>query len=117
MDEISKNRLLDMREYAAKAVRYIEDVSYEDFCRDEIKNLAVSRLVEIVGEAATHVRPEVRDRFEGIPWKKIIGARVILAHAYMRIDLRTIYEVASDYLPKLIEQLDKILGNEHDHDT
>jgi len=106
-----------MRVYSQKAVDFLGTQTVEEFVENELANLAISRLVEIVGEAATHIKPEFREATKTIPWKKIIGSRIILAHAYMRVDLDVIYQIVKNELPELISQLNKVLENEHDHDT
>lgn len=117
MDKRTHGRLQDMRDYARKAISVLGERTHDEFEREEIINLAVTRCIEIVGEAASHIDVSIRSELPEIEWKQIIGTRVVLAHAYMRITLETLYGIVKNDLPKLIEQLDKILENEHDYDT
>jgi uncharacterized protein with HEPN domain len=39
--------------------------------------LAVTRLVEIVGEAAKHVSEETRSLYPSIPWRAIAGSGTV----------------------------------------
>ena len=52
--------LKDMRKYAATACRISQGLSEEEFRRSEEKQLAIIRAVEIIGEAAKGVPPELR---------------------------------------------------------
>lgn len=45
-------------------------------------NLAVVRLVEVIGEAAGRIPEEVRAQYPAIPWREITGMRNRLIHAY-----------------------------------
>jgi uncharacterized protein with HEPN domain len=51
-----------------------------DVEHDEVLKLGVSRLLELIGEAATHVPADIRDRHPEIPWPKIVSMRNRLIH-------------------------------------
>ncbi len=110
MDEITINRLLDMKEYAEKAIMLMGDLTYEEFANDIRTNLAITRCIEIIGEAASHVPDADIEKNSGIEWKNIKGIRVVLAHAYMRISLQTIYDIVHSELPALIQKIDNHIG-------
>ncbi len=98
-----------MKEYAKMALGPIGNMSFEEFEKDHRTNLAISRCIEIIGEAAGHIKPEQRKKLNDIPWDNVIGTRIIIAHAYMRIDLNIIYQIVKNDLSDLIKQIDKIL--------
>jgi len=75
-----KVRLLHMRDYARKAVAMAQGHARDDLDRDEKLALALTRLVELVGEAASQVPEEVQRRYPQIPWAKMIGMRHRLIH-------------------------------------
>jgi uncharacterized protein with HEPN domain len=102
--------LRDMLEYAAKAVRFCENKTREDFEQDEMLQLAVARAVELVGEAASRVPVDVRNQYPAIPWQDIVGTRNRLIHGYDRVDLRVIWDTIQDDLPPLVEMLHSALG-------
>lgn len=52
-----KVRLLHTRDFAQKAVQLTADKTRGDLEQDEVLRLAVTRLLELVGEAATHIPP------------------------------------------------------------
>ncbi len=110
MDKVTNSRLLDMKEYAEKAIMLLGNLSYDEFAQDIRTNLAVTRCIEIMGEAASHVPETEKAEIPEIAWKEIIGIRVVLAHAYMRITLRTIYDIVRSELPALINQIEKVTG-------
>lgn len=79
-----------------------------DLDTDRKLNLALVRLVEIIGEAATRVRPEVRNRHPGIPWLDIIGMRNRIVHGYDQVDFDILWDVIQLHLPPLITELQRI---------
>ncbi|TAH35475.1 MAG: DUF86 domain-containing protein [Planctomycetota bacterium] len=43
--------------------------------RDEVVQLAAVRWIEIIGEAAARVSPELQARHPDVPWADIVGMR------------------------------------------
>ncbi|HTC22201.1 MAG TPA: HepT-like ribonuclease domain-containing protein [bacterium] len=102
---------LQMRDHVQEAVSLSRKKSRADLEKDRILNLALTRLLEIVGEAAGRIPTDLRVKFAGLPWVQIIGMRNRLIHAYDQVDLDIRYEIVSEDLPALSLQLDKILQN------
>jgi uncharacterized protein with HEPN domain len=75
-----------------------------------ILNLALVRLLEIVGEAAARVPDDVRTRHSVIPWPQIVGLRNRLIHGYDTVDFDILWQIVIVDLPPLIGELDRILG-------
>lgn len=97
-----------MLDHAREALALVADLSADEFKADRVLNLALVRLVEIVGEAASRVPEELRIRHPGIPWRQIVGMRNRLTHGYDAIDLDILWEVLSNDLPPLVEELGQI---------
>jgi uncharacterized protein with HEPN domain len=72
--------------------------------------LALTKAIEVIGEAASKITPQTRARFPGVPWVGVIGMRNVLIHAYFNIDLDQLWETATIDLPPLIGQLEEILS-------
>jgi uncharacterized protein with HEPN domain len=60
-------RLRHLREAATKAVGYSEGKQRRDLDDDELLRLALTKLVEIVGEAAKSISPEGRTAMPQVP--------------------------------------------------
>jgi uncharacterized protein with HEPN domain len=73
-----------------------------------MRQLALMRLIEIVGEAASRVSPMVQSAHTDIAWAAIVGMRNRLVHAYFAVDLDRVWETVTIYIPVLIAQLEKI---------
>jgi len=104
--------LEQMRSHATEALAIIAGRKRPDLDNDRLLGLALVRLLEVIGEAATRVPPELRDRHPEVPWAQIIALRHRLIHAYDQVDLDIVWEIASHDLPELLQQLDAILGAE-----
>lgn len=103
-----------MLDYALKAVDFTQGRSRADLEADEVLGLAVTHLIEIIGEAARNVSGELRDRHPEIPWDLIIGTRNRLSHGYIDVDLDIIWAIITGDLPSLIAQLECVLNEEGD---
>ena len=64
-----------MLEATEKALSYTSGMDRDRFLGDEYAILIISRLLEIVGEAAKNVPEEVRVAHPEIPWRPIAGTR------------------------------------------
>ena len=70
---------------------------------------ALIRCVEIIGEAASRITPEFRERYSDVPWGDIIGMRNRLIHAYYDVNLDTLWKTVENDVPFLIERLEEIM--------
>lgn len=74
---LSKDSLyfLHMLEMARKALEKVSGLEQEDYNNDENLRLALTHLVQIIGEAASRVSPQTRLAHPEIPWHEITGMR------------------------------------------
>ncbi len=74
-----------------------------------VLTLALVRLLEVVGEAATRVPPDERGPHPRVPWSQMIGLRNRLIHGYDTINFKILWQILQSDLPPLVETLDRIL--------
>ena len=98
--------------HAKEAVEICQGKSREDLDTDRLLNLALTRLLEIVGEAANRVPEEVQAQYPQLPWLQMIGARNRLIHGYDSVDFDILWTIIKNDLPILIVQLEKILASD-----
>ena len=81
----------------------------EDFLSDKTRILAFERSLEIIGEAVGRLDDAFKDAHPDVPWRKIRGLRNIVAHVYWAIDYDVIWDVVTNDIPPLHEQVGHLL--------
>ena len=71
-------------------------------------SLALTKLVEIVGEAAKQVSESTRGRFPDIAWTDAARMRDRLVHHYFDLDLDVLWATVTEDLPELLPHLDAL---------
>jgi len=102
-------RLRHMLDHAREAVSMARGKTRGDLDTDRKLNLALVRLLEIIGEAAGRISKEDRDRYSNIPWPEIVGLRNRLIHGYDEVDFDILWQIVTTDLPPLIKNLKKLL--------
>ena len=100
----------DIREAIRRISVYNEGMNYDAFLIDIKTQDAVTRNLEIIGEAVKNLSPELRQLHPDIPWRSMAGVRDRLIHDYFGVNLDIVWEIISNELPKLVEPLEKILA-------
>lgn len=103
--------LLDMLNAAKLAQDFVANTSLEDFQSDLMRQAAVTRQFEIIGEAARRISEASQAEVPEIPWHQIIGLRNRIAHEYDRLNLVRIWDTVHLALPELIAVIEKIMSN------
>jgi len=106
-DDVS--RLRHMLDAARKAVEFSKGKDRGSLDSDEQLLLSLTRLLEIIGEAAKNISSDLRIRQPEIPWKDIAGTRDRLSHGYFDVDYDIVWNIVSNDLPFLISKLEKIV--------
>lgn len=108
--------LNDILDAVYKAEEFIKDMSYEEFQKDSKTIFAVIRALEIIGEASTHIKEELRKEYNKIPWKRMVGMRNILIHHYFGFSQQIIWNTIKKRFPPLKGELKKMINNETNKD-
>lgn len=73
-------RIRQMLDYARQAILMTHGRKRSELDSDFMFQLALTRLIEIIGEAAARVTKPTKDQFRQIPWAEIVGIRNRLIH-------------------------------------
>lgn len=92
--------------------RFSQGLSKEDFKKNDLKQSAILRKIEIIGEAVKNLPDSFRKEHSSAEWKKITGTRDRLIHQYFGVDLDLMWDVLKNELPKLKKQIQEILEAE-----
>jgi uncharacterized protein with HEPN domain len=109
-EENDVTRLKHIYEAAEKARYYASGKKRTDLDEDELLMLALTRLVEIIGEASNYLSDAFRDNNPTIPWTSIIRMRNQLIHAYFRVDADVLWNTIQSDLPILMTAIAPYIG-------
>ncbi len=101
--------LRQMLTYAREAQTLCAGKTHADLDADRILELALTRLLEIIGEAANRAPSDVQTRNPNIPWSQIISLRNRLIHGYDAVDLDILWQIIHHDLPPLISALETLV--------
>lgn len=75
----------------------------------ELRDYAVARCLEIIGEIASQVSPATKEQHTNIPWRDMVDMRNALIHGYFGVNFDRVWYVVRSDLPELKQQLMKLL--------
>ncbi|WP_071454919.1 HepT-like ribonuclease domain-containing protein [Gloeomargarita lithophora] len=107
-----RTRILHMIDASRKAMEFVGDSIREDLDRNELLQLALVKLVEIIGEAANGTSRNYRERYPEVSWSQIIAMRNRLVHAYFAINLDILWQTVRVDIPSLVLLLEKLIDVE-----
>lgn len=108
MDEKDHVRIGHILETGEDLASFILDKKQADLDSDKMLFYAVTRAIEIIGEAAAKVTDKTRSEFPTIPWIKASDLRNRLAHAYFNINSEIIWETATRSIPELLAEFQRL---------
>ena len=88
---------------------YVQEISFEEFCQNDLLLSAVERKFIIIGEAARHIPSHILESYPSVPWRQMSDMRNIVAHLYWGVNPQMLCDTAHQDLPPLIPLLNKIL--------
>ena len=104
--------LWDMLKAARGVVSSLRGLTFAQYAVDENLRLATERRIEIIGEAARRISPDLEVAHPDIPWRLIVDQRNVLIHAYDEIETERIWALAQQDIPRLVEQLEELMPPE-----
>lgn len=105
-------RLHHMLDNAREALAFAAGRTREELDTDRALELSLTRLLEIIGEAASAIPATFRSAYPAIPWRSVIGMRNRLIHAYHDVDADILWDTVTNNLVSLVAELERILAIE-----
>ncbi len=111
--DIDKNifRLQHIVDCIEKIEIITKDLSYGSYLEDWIKQDAIIRNIEIIGEASRHVEDELKEKYPDVSWIQIKGMRNFLVHEYFKVDHDAVWSTFHNDLPQLKFQIIAIIND------
>ena len=101
-DWVFIQHILDEIEY----LQSIQDtVTFEELTTNKTTEHAVTRALEIIGEASKNIPEPIKRKYPHIPWKFMTGLRDKIIHGYFGIDYEIVLDVVQHKLPDLEPQI------------
>ena len=88
------------------------NLTKDEFLNDETLKRAVTRSLEIIGEATKKVPADFKVKWHLIQWKNIAGMRDRLIHDYLGINYSIVWDVIKNKIPELSKQIQQALIQE-----
>jgi len=96
-----------------ESITFIESFSKkltkEKLAKNRMRQNAIVRELEIIGEAVKNLSPEFMQKHENVPWSDIARTRDKLIHHYFGVDISEVWDIVKEDLPKLKRQIQEIL--------
>lgn len=93
---------------AISRIRSYVSVSKKAFLADAMRQDAVIRQFEILGEAANRLDEKLKVARPEIPWRQIVANRNRLIHGYFQVNLEVLWATATKDLPALASAVDAL---------
>lgn len=94
--------------------KYSNGLRKDEFLKNEEKQDAIIRKIEIIGEAVSNLEHKFKEDYPDIPWQDIADMRNKLIHEYFSVDLELIWEVLQKDLKIFKDSILKIKASLHD---
>jgi len=107
-----ESTLLDIADAARRIGAVLSGLDQAGFRTDEEAQDAIFYRLVVIGEAVKRLSPSFREDHAEIGWQAIAGLRDILVHAYERVNLGLIWNVAASDVPSLLACIEPLLPAE-----
>jgi uncharacterized protein with HEPN domain len=87
---------------------FSKGLTIKEFEKNKLKQNAIIRSLEVIGEAVKNIPDEFREKYKNIPWKDIAGFRDILSHAYFGVNMDRVWNIIEKDLPSFRNEIEKI---------
>jgi uncharacterized protein with HEPN domain len=90
----------------------VGDRSLGDMLSEMAARRAVLHALIVIGEAASKVPEDLRDKYPEVPWQRVVAFRNVVVHEYFALDWAIVWEALSSDLPELRAQVTRIIAAE-----
>ena len=106
-------RIHHMHEMAVLLETEKDKLSIEAIIKDRVLFYGLSKMIEIIGEAAYMITKDYKQEHLELPWRQIEGMRHILVHGYFSISPEVLWDVIQNDIPVLRPILERYLDEQN----
>lgn len=103
--------ILDETKYLLSQTKKL---SQSEFVQNQTLQRAFVRSIEIIGEATKKIPDDFKQKYPLVEWKAIAAMRDRLIHGYFGVDYDIVWDVVTNKIPILQQQIEQILQKEQD---
>mgnify|MGYP000954745937 CR=1 FL=1 len=107
--------LHDIKNAIESILNFTSGMTFESFRADDRTFSAVIRKIEIIGEAAKSIKPEIQASNPDIPWSVLARMRDKLIHGYFGIDADIIWKTVNNDLPEILPVISSLCDKYKDN--
>ena len=103
--------LLDIQQACQDILEFTTGMnSGDDLQADRRTMLAVTRCLEIIGEATRQIPGTFQECNPAIPWREVVSFRNVMAHEYFGVDYEIVWDVIQAEIPTLWENISLLIA-------
>lgn len=104
-----RDYLRDIFDSILSIENFVDGMTIQEFLTDLKTQFAVVRAFEIIGEAASKISNEIKEKYQDLPWREMVTMRNKLIHEYSGVSNAVIWQTIQQDLPSLKKGLEEIL--------
>lgn len=104
--------LLDIIEQIHVIHEHIAGVSHEAFLLDILRQDAIMRRIQVIGEAVSRLSDSFRSNHPEVEWRDIRSMRNFLVHVYDQIDANKVWDTVQQDLTPLLIAVQQIIDED-----
>lgn len=101
--------LEDIQRAIDRIEEYTNGISFDVFQEEEMRQDAIIRQFEIIGEAANRISKDFLEEYPNFPLKEAIQMRNFLIHGYSEVDINVVWKTLQEDIPLLKSEVVSIL--------
>jgi uncharacterized protein with HEPN domain len=109
--------LADIMEAANDVSEFTQDRDRDAFMKNKLLKSAVLQKLTVIGEAASRISKETREKYPDVEWKDIAAFRNIAVHEYFSMDWDIVWRTALKNVPDVGEKINRIMEKEFRKDA
>lgn len=111
-DHVYVGQMFDLGRKIDDRARVLDRAGFD---ADEDVRLALTHLIQTLGEAARRVSASYKVAHPEIPWAEIVGMRHKIVHDYLSVNFDLVWDVARLEIPRLLTQLRSLIRDSEEN--